>query len=129
MICFVICTGCRIGVRECRRRAAEQAPPISTAGRAGPSLGSGSHIEAHRSGPSSQLSGPIAGFLACVEDAQRLRLPSSPSPRRGSTGLHRTQFRNPNRKSRKREKGKRSEAECFFCCANLVARESYSQFV
>src|SRR5262245_66178252 len=32
----------------------------------------------HRSGPSSQLSGPIAGFLACVEDAQRLRSPSAP---------------------------------------------------
>src|SRR5215813_6708699 len=52
-----------------------------------------------------RILGPIAGFLACVEDAQRLRLPSSPSPRRGPTGLHRTQFRNPNRKSRKREKG------------------------
>src|SRR5215471_20946064 len=55
------------------------------------------------SGPSSQLSGPIAGFPACVEDAQRLRLPSAPFHRRGPTGLHRTQFRNPNRKSRKRE--------------------------
>src|SRR5262249_49534274 len=32
----------------------------------------------HRSGPSSQLLGPIAGFLARVEDAQRLRLPSAP---------------------------------------------------
>jgi hypothetical protein len=61
----------------------------------------------HRSGPSSQFSGPIAGFLACVEDAQRLRLPSAPSPRRGPTGLHRTQFRNPNRKSRKKEKGEK----------------------
>src|SRR5262249_54673225 len=40
----------------------------------------------------SQLSGPIAGFLTCVEDAQRLRLPSAPSPRRGPTGLHRTRF-------------------------------------
>src|SRR5262249_3177980 len=95
-------------------------------GEPGPSLGFWSHIEAQMG---TQLSGPIAGFLACVEDAQRLRLPSAPSPRRGPTGLHRTQFRNPNRKSRKREKGKRSEAECFFCCANLVARESYSQFV
>src|SRR5262249_20215578 len=73
---------------------------------------SGSILTTDR-GPSSQLSGPIAGFLACVEDAQRLRLPSAPSPRRGPTGLHRTQFRNPNRKSRKREKGKRSEAKCF----------------
>src|SRR5262245_1181875 len=67
---------------------------------------SGSILTTDR-GPSSQLSGPIAGFLACVEDAQRLRLPSSPSPRRGPTGLHWTQFRNPNRKSRKREKGKK----------------------
>src|SRR5262245_1269350 len=31
----------------------------------------------------------LAGFLACVEDAQRLRLPSAPSPRRGPAGLHR----------------------------------------
>src|SRR5262245_27027118 len=61
----------------------------------------------HRWGPSSQLSGPIAGFLACVENGQRLRLPSAPFPQRGPTGLHRTQFRNPNRKSRKREKGKK----------------------
>ena len=52
----------------------------------------------HRSGPSSQLWGPIAGFLACVEDAQRLRLPSGPSPRRGPTGLHRTQFQKTKRK-------------------------------
>src|SRR5215813_6718322 len=74
-------------------------------------------------GPSSQLSGPIAGFLACVEDAQRLRLPSAPSPRRGPTGLHRTQFRNPNRKSRKREKGKRSEAECFLSRATRLAQQ------
>ena len=37
----------------------------------------------HRSGPSSQLSGPHCRFLACVEDAQRLRLPSAPSHRRG----------------------------------------------
>jgi len=34
----------------------------------------------HRSKPSSQLSGPIVGFPACVEDAQRLRLPSAPLP-------------------------------------------------
>jgi len=61
----------------------------------------------HRSGPSSQLSGPIAGFLPCVEDAQRLRPPSAPSPRQGPTGLHRTQFRNPNRKSRKKEKAEK----------------------
>src|SRR5499427_6771301 len=67
----------------------------------------------HTSGPSSQLSGPIAGFLACVEDAQRLRLPSSPSPRREPTGLHRTQFRNPNRKSDREKREKRSEAKCF----------------
>ena len=46
----------------------------------------------HRSGPSSQLSGPIAGFLACVEDAQGIRLPSAPFHRRGPTGLHRTQI-------------------------------------
>src|SRR5262245_33490310 len=58
----------------------------------------------HRSGPSSRHSGPITGFLACVEGAPRLRLPSAPFHRRGPTGLHRTQFRNPNRKSRKREK-------------------------
>src|SRR5262249_54115728 len=49
----------------------------------------------HRSGPSSQLSGPIAGFLACIEDAQRLPLPSALSPRRGPTGLHRTQKPKP----------------------------------
>src|SRR5262245_35817595 len=55
----------------------------------------------HRWGPSSQLSGPIAGFLACVEDAQRLRLPSASSPRRGPTGLHRTRFPDST-KSRKR---------------------------
>src|SRR5262249_23142846 len=52
------------------------------AGTVDPSLGFWSHILRRRSGPSSQLSGPIAGFLACVEDAQRLRLPSAPSPRR-----------------------------------------------
>src|SRR5262249_42279154 len=39
--------------------------------------------------------------------------PPPPSPRRGPTGLHRTQFRNSNRKSRKREERKRSEAECL----------------
>src|SRR5262249_33293700 len=77
----------------------------------------------HTSGPSSQLSGPIAGFLACVADAQRLRLPSAPSFRRGPTGLHRTQFRNPNRKSRKREKGKRSEAKCFLSRATRLAQQ------
>src|SRR5215510_9825787 len=56
----------------------------------------------HRSGPSSQLSGPIVGFLECVEDAQRLRLPSAPFHRRGPTGLHRTQIakmKKPNRKN------------------------------
>src|SRR5262245_54059711 len=56
----------------------------------------------HRSGPSSQFSGPIAGFLACVEDGQRLPLPSALSPRRGPTGLHRTRFPDST-KSRKRE--------------------------
>src|SRR5262249_11940444 len=61
----------------------------------------------HRSGPSSPLSGPIAGFLARVADARRTPTPIRPFHRRGPTGLHRTQFRNPNRKSRKREKGKK----------------------
>src|SRR5262245_44601500 len=46
----------------------------------------------HTSGPSSQLSGPIAGFHACVENGQRLRLPSAPFHRRGPTGLNRTQI-------------------------------------
>ena len=59
----------------------------------------------HRSGLSSQLSGPIAGFLACVEDAQRLQLPSTPSPRRGPTGLHRTQFQ-------KTKKNKSQKSDC-----------------
>src|SRR5262249_48197148 len=53
----------------------------------------------HRSGPSSQLSGPIARFLACVEDAQRLRLPSAPSLRRGPTGTNRTKLKNPRKKN------------------------------
>src|SRR5262249_6922535 len=48
--------------------------------RAGPSLGFGSHIEA-QIGTQFSLSGPIAGFLVRVEDAQRLRLPSAPSYR------------------------------------------------
>jgi hypothetical protein len=57
-----------------RKAIAGERDPVSDAG----------PILKHRSGPSSQLSGPIAGFLACVEDAQRLRLPSAPFPHRGS---------------------------------------------
>src|SRR5215472_14278308 len=57
-------------------------PPIS--GKLLPESGTHSRIAGpilkHRSGSSSQLSGPIAGFPACVEDAQRLRLPSAPLP-------------------------------------------------
>src|SRR5215813_6073120 len=82
---------------------------------------SGSILTTDR-GPSSQLSGPIAGFLACVEDAQRLRLPSAPSHRRGPTGLHRTQFRNPNRKSDREKREKRSEAKCFLSRATRLAQ-------
>src|SRR5262249_19683015 len=48
----------------------------------------------------------------CIEDATESSTPFRLDPRRGPTGLHRTQFRNPNRKSRKREKGKRSETKC-----------------
>src|SRR5262249_28349835 len=75
---------------------------IATAGRAAPSLGSGSHIEAQIGTQFSVLKS-IAGFLACVEDAQRLRLPSAPFHRRGPTGLHRTQIakmKNQNKKMR-----------------------------
>src|SRR5215510_11205743 len=102
-----------------------QTPSISSSYRreSGTPVSDSGPILRHRSRPSSQLSGPIAGFLACVENGQRLRLPSAPSPRRGPTGLHRTQFRNPNRKSRKREKGKRSEAECFLSRATRLAQQ------
>ena len=65
--------------RPCRQASRD---PVSDSG----------PILKHRSGPSSQLSGPIAGFLACVEDAQGIRLPSAPFHRRGPTGLHRTQI-------------------------------------
>jgi hypothetical protein len=46
---------------------------------AGPGLGSGSHIEAQIGTQFSAL-GSHCRFLACVEDAQRLRLPSAPLP-------------------------------------------------
>src|SRR5262249_442499 len=69
----------------------------------------------HRSGPSLSALGSHCRIPGVVEDGQRLRLPSASSPRRGPTGLHRTQFRNLNRKSRKREK--RKEAKCFLSCA------------
>src|SRR5262249_32120605 len=55
-----------------RKAIAGERDPVSDAG----------PILNHRSGPSSQLLGPIAGFLACVENAQRLRLPSAPLPGR-----------------------------------------------
>src|SRR5215470_10756957 len=72
--------------------AVESSTAHSYRGESGTPVSDAGPILRHRSGPSSQLSGPIAGFLACVEDAQRLRLPSAPAPRRGPTGLHRTQF-------------------------------------
>src|SRR5262249_43888319 len=83
----------------------------------------------HTSGPSSQFSGPIAGFLACVEDAQRLRLPSAPSPRRGPTGLHRTPVQKSasEKQKEKREKDRRPNA--FFRARRGWHSKSYSQFV
>jgi hypothetical protein len=50
---------------------------ISVPGERGPGLGYGSHIEAQIGIQFSAL-GSIVGFPACVEDAQRLRLPSAP---------------------------------------------------
>src|SRR5215831_10472809 len=77
----------------------------------------------HRSGPSSQLSGPIAGFLACVEDAQRLRLPSAPSPGGGlpvCTGPS-SEIRIGKQKERKRGNDRRPNA--FFRAQTRLAQQ------
>src|SRR5262249_34872483 len=67
-----------------RRQLCRHLPfPAAIAGRAGPQSRIPVPYLRHRSGPRSQFSAPIAGFLACVEDAQRLRLPSPPSTGEG----------------------------------------------
>src|SRR5262245_39617422 len=83
----------------------------------------------HRSGPSSQLSGPIARFRACVEDAQRLRLSSAPSPRRGlpvCTGPS-SEIQIGKAESEKREKDRKPNA--FFRARRGWHSKSYSQFL
>jgi len=50
------------------------------AGTAGPSLGFWSHIWGTDRDPVLSSRVPLPDFLACIEDAQRLRLPSAPPP-------------------------------------------------
>src|SRR5215472_10410590 len=98
--------------------AVESSTAHSYRGESGTPVSDSGPILRHRSGPSSQLSGPIAGFLACVEDAQRLRLPSAPSPPAGAYRF----APDPVQKSES-EKEKRSEAKCFLSHATRLAQQ------
>src|SRR5215831_14854270 len=76
----------------------------------------------HKTSTSSELNSKKYALIEFMMTRCEMRT-SAPSPRRGPTGLHRTQFRNPNRKSRKREKEKRSEAKCFLSHATRLAQQ------
>ena len=81
-------------------------------------------------GPRHRKQGPSSGFWVPIEEAKRFRLPSAPSHRRGPTGLHRTQFRNPNRKGRKREKREKDRRpNAFFRARQGCHSKSYAQFL
>src|SRR5262249_28116068 len=100
-----------------------QTPPISSSYRreSGTPVSDPGPILRHRSGPSSQLSGPIAGSLACVEDARRLRLPSAPSPGGGLPVCTGPDF--------KKEKIKIQQKDFFLCLFSSLTLETTKTLV
>src|SRR5215831_4431475 len=83
----------------------------------------------HTSGPSSQLSDPIAGFLPWIEEAKEAPRPPPPLPAGGlpvCTGPS-SEIRIGKAEREKREKDRRPNA--FFRARRGWHSKSYSQFV